>query len=210
MQQSDERKKKNAFLKEVHKRYNELNTDSFSITTRTNLLTRYLTRGKECRFFLNKESFETLFLVLNDIILPENKVTLIVTKDVLKNEEKSPIEQLPYMVDPEQQNQTKPRISNLLTQENIYISELINIPPFIVVDHRSYLIGSKDDKTNEPFFICALNAPFDCEQAKRLDLLYRTFSEIKMDSTPFKELSAQKITQQTIPLPFNQNVNTKI
>ena len=210
MTQSDERMKKNAFLKEVHKRYHELNTDSFSVTSRTNLLTRYLTRGKECSFFLNKESFETLFPVLNDIILPENKVTLIVTNDVLKNEEKSLIEQLPYMVDPEQQNQTKPRISDLLTQENIYISEPINISPFIVIDHRSYLFGSKDDKTNEPFFICALNAPFDCEQAKRLDLLYRTFSRIKMDSTPFKELSAQQITQQTIPLPFNQNVNTKV
>ena len=209
MSQADEKKQKNSYLKEVHKRYNELNTDTFAVNKNINLLTRYLTRGKESSFFLNKETFEILYPVLDDIILPENKVTLIVTNDVLKNEEKSPIEQLPFMVDPEQQNQTKPRISNFLTQENIYITEPTNIPSFIVIDHRSYLINSKDDKTNEPFFICALNAPFDCEQAKRLDLLYRVFSKIKMDSIPFKELSNQKITQQTIPLPVIQNVNTK-
>lgn len=212
MEKTDEKSKiieDTKFIKAVHERMTTLETDSFMVEQRIIPLSRYLMRNSECVLFLNKDNFEKLYPVLKDMVLPENKVTLIVTKDVLQNEEKDLIEKLPFIVDPELQQAQKPRLSELLGQEHIYVSMRDNnIPPFILVNHRSYLIEVNNEEIQNAF-ICALNAPFNAKQAERLDRCYYVFSKLRMESTPLLELQNQKepLASQKIevPQPFNQN-----
>lgn len=200
-------KKENFYIKEIHKRLANFNTDQFSVDDSLPIISRILMRGKKCSLFLNKANFEKLYPVLKDMMIPENDITLIVSNDVLKNEEKTPIEQLPYFVDDSQKTAIPPRLSDLLDQKNIYIFDNDNqtLPSFILINHRSYLVEVVNEETGNPYFVCSLNAPYDAEQAKRLDSYYYSYSKIKMNCTPFLSEKAKLITSQNIPYNTEQN-----
>lgn len=191
--------KKNNLIQTLHRCL--ISKEPFLFSNEENLLpiARYLMRAAACSLFLKKEAFEKLFPILTDMILPENKIKLIVPQDLLKNEEESLAENHSHAMD----SQNKPCLSDLLGQEHIYVyPQKVHLNSFIVINHRSYFIETKPGH-----FICDLNAIYDAERAERLDRLYRTFSFLKQDSIVLTNILPQKVTQSAVPF---QNMNENI
>ncbi len=185
------------FLRAVHNRITNLSTKMFLVSGMLKTITRYLMRDSQCSLYLNKDRFEELYPVLKDMVLPENNVTLIVSKDVLQNEEIKNVEKL--------------KLSELVGCQHIYVNQTpVTLPSFILINHRSFLLEVDQNDGLPRSFMCQLNAPFNFQQAKDLDAFYRHFSRVKMISTPLLKLEKekQKIATQKIALSQNQTLHT--
>ena len=199
-QQNEQQDKDLKFLKAFHKIYRDYDTRLFHIEEHLLLVTRFLARTGETFCYLNKDTFQKLYPVLEDIVIPEKKVSLIVHSSVLEDMNAMQVLSFPYLTDPEQEDYQKPSLSRLLNKKSVFTSdETLNeapIPSFILFNNRSYIIEGESTG-----FICAPNAAFSPQQAERLDAFYHFFSVLKSNSTPLLEAEKTKITSHPIVMP---------
>ncbi len=182
-----------------------INEDKMEFTFMDNTRIKYFTSYfmadsyTPVKLFLNKPEFEVLYPVLKETLKNPN-VELIVSDEVLKNEETQLFELSPN-TNPEDIKLFMPqRLSEIEGYEKAHIvdkNNLKDLPSFIVIGHSHSAI-----MTDEGNFITCINGDTNYHQSKKIEKYINVFNLLKTYGSPVPQIqplflaSQRKLPQQ--------------
>lgn len=184
------------FKKEIQRRLDKKNTDLFCAMQRIKPLVEILSHQSEGFIFLNKDDFKTVYPALLSDEFKNSKVQLIVSTDVLLNERQENKYALLWKKNFLSQEMNKrPSLASIPTKDRVFVAAPdITCDSFMIFNNRSYIM--KINRTEEPYFSCSLNAPFDENQARKLAILSLAMKQIKSVSVEYCILQNKVASQK--------------